>query len=115
MARTVAQVIAAARVLVNDNDPDAATNPSLYRQPDTQYLVWVLDALNAVRNRRPDLFLGNYGDLSALTTGSNLPLPDQFFQAVVAYVAGMAELPDDEHVTTGRAKVLADLLQGFLR
>lgn len=115
MARTVAQAIAAARVLTNDNDPDAATAPELYRQPDSSYLGWCLDALNAARNLRPDLFLGNYGDLAALTTSASLPIADQFFQAIVNFMVGMAELPDDEHVNSGRAKVMHDLLQGFLR
>jgi hypothetical protein len=113
MARTVTDAIAAARDVLNDED--GGSDGATYRTSDAKLRGYALDGINAVRNIRPDLFLGNWGDLAALAADGTLPLADQFFRPVVSYMVGMAELKDDEHVNSGRAKLMADLLQGFLR
>jgi hypothetical protein len=106
MARTVAQAVAAARIILNDTDAAG------YRYTDSELTDRVTDALNAIRNRRPDLFIGSWGSLT--TASGDMPLNEQFFTPVVNYVVGMSELKDDEHVLSGRAKVMVDLMGGFL-
>lgn len=46
--------------------------------------------------------------------GTMVPLPDQFFSALVYYVAGRAELRDDEFAVDGRAMTLAGALKSKL-
>lgn len=111
MTRTVADAIASARVTLNDNDGSSATS---YRTADATLVGFATDALNAIRNLRPDLFLGNWGPLVA-TAGGSIPLDDQFFRPVVDYMIGRAEMTDDEHVIDQRAALMAQLTQGFLR
>lgn len=108
MTRTVADAIASARVTLNDADASA------YRVSDAALVGFATDALNAVRNLRPDLFLGNWGPLAA-TAGGSIPLDDQFYRPVVDYMIGRAEMTDDEHVIDQRAALMAQLTQGFLR
>lgn len=112
MPRTVADVLASAREIINDTDGGA--DGANYRTADTVLVGFVVDALNAMRNVRPDLFLGQWGELT-VTAASPLPVDAQFFRPVVNFVAGMAELKDDEHVLSGRAKLMADLMGSFLR
>lgn len=107
MARTVAEVIAAARAAFNDPDADARTDATL--------IGYVLDALNYIRTIRPDLFLGQYRtSIAALTAGSNLPIDDRYFQAVYDYVTFRAEMTDDEYANNGRAELAMKLTQGML-
>lgn len=106
MARTVASAIEAARVVLNDLDGTRTSDPSL--------VGFATDALNAIRNIRPDLFLGQWGSITATADGT-LPVDDQFFRPVVNFMIGMAELVDDEHVVDARAELMAKLTQGFLR
>ena len=109
MPRTAAQAILDARVLINDNDPNG------FRVTDADFLRWAVDALNSIRNVRPDLFLGNWGALTLDTVDTELPINEQFFVPIVTYLAGRAELTEDEAVNSGRAKLMAELMQGFLR
>lgn len=107
MARTVAEVVTAVRGLINDADAIARS--------DTTLIGYVRDALNTIKNVRPDLFMGKYKtSISALVAGDALPLDDQFFTAVYDYVIARAEMTDDESATGGRAELAMKLTQGFL-
>jgi hypothetical protein len=106
MARTASQVLASARTTMND----AAKR----RLPDTEGLTYVVDALNTVKNARPDLFIGNWGAIETIGLNDNLPLDSQFFRPVVDFVIARAETKDVEAVQNARAKLLADLGGGFL-
>lgn len=108
MARTVAQAITSARGTLNDSD---ATS---YRITDLTLVGFATDALNMMRNVRPDLFVGNWGSLT-VTSGSTLPGDEQFFRPVVDYMIARAETTDDEHVNSARAALMAQLAEGFLK
>lgn len=106
MARTVAQAVASARSTLNDV---AGTRVST-----TDLEGFVLDAVNMIRNERPDLFIGNWGELAALTGSDALPVDAQFFRPVVDYIIARAEMTDDEAVVQARAELMAKLAGGFL-
>lgn len=103
MARTVQAVIDRVSVLLQDEDNVRYTVPQLRGH--------IVDAIVEARTVRPDLFVGEYtvplpDDLEPADT---LPVPDQFFAAIAMYVAGMAELRDDEFAIDGRAITLQSM------
>lgn len=107
MARTYQNLIDEARELLQDTDEEG------YR--------WSTDMLRNQLNRglqelgrlRPDAFYSTFvtddivipevgdGDLS-----TNFPIPMQFYNPLVAWVVGYAELIEDEFATDGRAIAL---------
>lgn len=107
MTRTVAEVITSARPTLNDADAARYTEPEI--------IGFVVDALNLLKNLRPDLFLGSFGvSFGTLTTGSVLPVDEQFFRPVVDYVIARCETKDDEHVVSARAELMAKFATGYL-
>lgn len=109
MARTAQHVIDSVRPSINDADADARS--------DAVLLGYIVDALNAIKNRRPDLFLGKFRAAYAMETmvlADPLPIDAQFFRPVVDYVIARAEMTDDEYATNGRAELMAKLTEGFL-
>lgn len=108
MAKTAGDVLTSARYTLND----AAKR----RMGDTEGLTYVVDALNTIRNERPDLFIGSgWEAIESTTTGASLPIDSQFFRPVVDYVIARAETKDAEAVLAARAKLMADLAGGFMR
>lgn len=108
MARTVAEVITSAKGTLNDAD--------LTRYTEPEQVGFVVDALQMLRNERPDLFIGRFSTaIGTLTTASVLPLDDQFFRPVVDYVIARCETKDAEHVLSARADLMAKLAMGFLK
>lgn len=108
MARTVAEVLTSADGTLNDADRT--------RYPTSERIDFVVDALNTIRNIRPDLFLGQFTTpIGTLTTTSTLPLDEQFFRPIVDYVIARCETKDAEHVVSGRAELMAKFAQGFLK
>lgn len=107
MARTVGNVILAARALIQDEREP-------YRVPDAQMAGYVSEALSEARRLRPDLFLATLRDTIPLYTAADLatsiPLPDMVFPQVVNYVAGRTDLREDTFAQDGRA---ITLLQAF--
>lgn len=65
-------------------------------------------AVLQVRSLRPDYFVGTFRDQipRITTTAEDLPLPDELMGPLTQYVAGWAEMRDDEFTTDGRAAVL---------
>lgn len=107
MARTVAEVITSAKATLNDADA--------IRYPEPEQIGFVVDALNMVKNARPDLFLGRFGvSFGTLTSASALPLDEQFFRPIVDYVIARCETKDDEHVNNARAELMAKFVTGYL-
>lgn len=100
MARTVQAVLTRVRELVQDADGT--------RYTDEQLCSHTVDAIQTARSTRPDLFVGAFLTPlpDTLLPGDTLPLPDQLFAAVSYYVAGSAELRDDEFAVDGRAITL---------
>lgn len=103
----ISDVITLARDPLNDAAGD--------RYTDAQLLAFCRQALNEARRLRPDLFIGKFSvNLSALVATDALPIPDEFAQAIADFIAGRAELRDDEHVNSGRAVALAKLFSQAL-
>ncbi len=103
MARTVENVIRAARVIIQDERAP-------YRVSDDQMAMYVTEAVSEARRLRPDLFLTTLRDSIPLYTSANMatviPLPDMVFPQVVNYVAGRTDLREDTFSQDGRAVVL---------
>jgi hypothetical protein len=107
MPRTVGEVLTSADGTLND--------VGRVRYTQNERIGFVVDALQFIRNIRPDLFLGAYTTpIGALTISSNLPLDDQFFRPVVDYVIARCETKDADHVASGRADLMAKFTAGYL-
>lgn len=100
MPRTVGDVITAVRVILNDADGD--------RYTDAQLIADFNSATSTAKSLRPDAFrlgevLPAYDDTEL---AEDFPLSEIFFQPFVYYIAGTAELRDDEFAVDGRAMTL---------
>lgn len=104
MARTVKDVVDRAGITLQDK--------SGTRYLTSELVGYLIDGLHVVRTLRPDLFIGGFGtplpDTLALT--DTLPVPDHLFSRLADYVAGSAELRDDEFALDGRAMMLRESL-----
>jgi hypothetical protein len=102
VARTIDDVISDARVILNDSDGE--------RYTDAQLISDFNSAVSMTKMLRPDAFvLGEELPEYAVTDlGSNtaFPLPEIFYQSFVYYLAGNAELRDDEFAVDNRAMAL---------
>lgn len=83
-------------------DTDAAQG---YRYTDNDLLRYVRDAVISARALRPDIFIGQYSIPipPSYALADTFPLPDTYLAAVSHYVAGRAEMRDDEFAVDGRA------------
>lgn len=106
MTRTVADVLTSARQTMNDA---AGRNTST-----AELEGFVLDGVNTARNERPEIFLGNWGEITGLTGTVALPMDARFFRPLVDYVIARAEMKDAEHVESGRAEMMLKLAVGGL-
>lgn len=110
MAFTFQQVVDRARVPLNDSDKD--------RYSDQELLAYAVDALLMLYRYRPDLFIGSFGALPAITSitaSSTFPSEDQYLPVVADYVTGRAESKDDEAVDNSRAAQFMALFNTGLR
>lgn len=91
------------------------------RYPRAQLIAFLNEGIVAVRRVRPDIFVGRFGpplpQVAEATINDPLPTPDSVFEGLAHYVAGRAELRDDEFAVDGRAMTLRGqltqtLLQG---
>lgn len=107
MTRTVADVLTSADGTLTD------TGRVRYTEPER--IGFVTDALNAIKNLRPDIFLGQYSTpIGTVVLNTPLPIDDQFFRPVVDYVIARCETKDEEHVVSARAELMAKFVTGFL-
>ncbi len=118
MPKTYQDVITEARVLLQDTDSGG------YRYSEINLIAIYNRGLQAVARVRPDALYDLYVDNSLevpelvesdpgsgqvdYTDAFNLEM--QFFNPLVSYIVGIAELVDDEYTEDGRA---AMLLQAF--
>lgn len=102
MPFTAQQVIDLARIPLND--------ARKARYTDARLLQFVNSAVLRIYELRPDLFIGTgWTGPSALSLSSNFPLPDRFAQDVADYVAGRAEIADDDAASMQRANMLMQM------
>lgn len=108
MARTIGELLNDARSHLNDRIAP-------YRYSDEDLVVYYNDGLRELRRLRPDSFFSLYGTALPEYTVADVALsvivPDEFFTALAYFVAGNAELRDDEFVVDGR---VAGLLKQFV-
>lgn len=102
MSFTLQQVVDLGRDPLNDADK--------IRYTDANLLSFATGALITLRDKRPDLFIGNWAvDFTTLALGSTFPLPDPYAMAVAEYVTARAEMRDDEFVVSQRATLFMQL------
>jgi hypothetical protein len=102
----VADIVANVRDILQDRDDDAR------RYKDDSLIRGLNMAVLEIRRVRPDYFIGAYHNSVTQYSKleSEIQLPDTCLPSLVKYLAGWAELRDDEYTTDGRA---AALLQAF--
>jgi len=120
VAKTYQDVITEARVLLQDTDSDA------YRVSETNLLAIYNRALQAIARVRPDacydLYSANSLNVPELVeSGAGAGQTDytdtfglemQFFNPLVSYIVGVAEIIDDEYTQDGRAMMLLNSFKG---
>lgn len=118
MAKTYKDIITEARVLLQDTDSES------YRYTEVVLIAIVNRGLQSVGRSRPDacydLYTENSLEVPELVESSPgsdqviytaaFGLEMQFFNPLLSYLVGIAELVDDEYTEDGRAALL---LQSF--
>lgn len=107
MTRTVQEVVDAARDCINDADKT--------RYPDPALIRFTREGVQFLRINRPDLFIGNWSVPDIASLDDTLPVPDELFQGLVHFVSGMAEVKDDEYANNGRAALVLQLGERYLK
>ncbi|MDX1297291.1 MAG: hypothetical protein R3260_03485 [Pseudomonas sp.] len=101
--KTIGDCIGDARTILQDKSTP-------YRYTDDELYSAFNNGLNELKRLRPDAFVGSYGtDLTIYTSSDSateLPVAMIFFQPLVYFVTGFAELRDDEFAVEGRAAIL---------
>lgn len=100
MPKTVGDILTDARVILNDAAGD--------RYTDAQLISDLNNAISSTKMIRPDAFkLGEaLPEFTVSQLASDFPLPEIFVQSFVYYLAGNAELRDDEFAVDNRAMTL---------
>lgn len=104
MPKSIDDALLDARVILNDAAGD--------RYTDDQLVSDLNNAISMTKMLRPDAFI--LGEALPEFTAADLaqgpatdfPLPEIFYQSFVYYLAGNAELRDDEFAVDGRAMTL---------
>ena len=118
MSKTYQDVITEARVLLQDTDDDS------YRHSNTNLIAIYNRGLQAIARVRPDacydLYVNNSLEVPELVETApdssqtiwtdTFGLEMQFFNPLLSYIVGVAELTDDEYTEDGRAVMM---LQSF--
>lgn len=88
------------------------------RYTPAQLTAYLTEGIVAIRRVRPDIFIGQYAtalsDYTESDLDSALPVPDSLLQGLAEYVAGRAELRDDEFAVDGRAMTMREQLNKVL-
>jgi hypothetical protein len=114
VAKTYEDVVTESRVLLQDTDS------SSYRYSNTNLIAILNRGLQALARVRPDacydLYSANSLEVPELVESSpgsdqtiwtaNFGLEMQFFNPLLSYTVGLAELVDDEYSEDGRAALL---------
>ena len=101
---TISDVITQTRELIQDTQEP-------YRRPDSALIGYLNNAFQEVKRLRPDLLLSQNFAIPTvteadITAGTSFPISDMYFAATVEYVAGFAEMSNDEFALDGRAIAL---------
>jgi hypothetical protein len=109
--RTVKECVEQAREILQDVGVDLP-----FRYSTTDLLSYFNNAQYELKRLYPAAYLGRFGqDLTLYTEAdwdTEIPFASIFFQPTAIYIAGYAELRDDEFVTEARA---ATLLSGYVK
>jgi hypothetical protein len=100
MAKTVGDALTEARSILNDT--------AGVRYTDGDMIAIFNTAIAQIKLLRPDLFIFGEG-LPSYTTSDlseDFPIADTYFYSTVYFLAGTAELRDDEFTVDGRAATL---------
>lgn len=106
MAKLVSDALTAVRDTTQDVAGRAAGDPELRR--------YIVDGLNAMKNERLDLFLGNWDAIESVANTDALPIAAQFFRPLVDYVIARAQSKDAAHVVSAQADLMFKLAGGYL-
>ena len=102
MPKTIDDALTDARDILNDSAGD--------RYTDAQMVSYLNNAISMTKAIRPDAFLLGEAlpefSTSDLNSSTDFPLPEIFYQSFVYFLAGHAELRDDEFTVDGRAMTL---------
>src|SRR3954449_5937877 len=100
---TVKDVLDQVRDILQDVGAERYGDPSLIRILN----VWIME----MRRARPGAFVGTFPVPAPTisTLADELPFPEQFFLPTVHFVAGTAEMRDDQFTQDGRANTLIGL------
>lgn len=100
----VADILASVRDVLQDLEG--------VRYKDDSLLRGLSMAVYDLRRARPDYFIGTFDTVlqPVRSIDEELPLPAELLPSFVKYVAGWAEMRDDEYTADGRA---ASLMQAF--
>lgn len=109
----LSDVIAIARVPINDRDPVDANR----RFSDEELLPILINGLLYLLRQRSDLFIGQFATPPsfAMTLGSTFPLPDDWIQILADWIVFRAEMTDDENVSGGRAQAFSVFFGNFAK
>lgn len=103
---TGARVFEVARQILQDDGT---------RYPSAQLLGFLNEGIEQVWTVRPDIFVGRYTAgvpvVLEAALADPLPVPRTLTQALGEYVAGRAELRDDEFAVDGRAMTMREQLK----
>jgi hypothetical protein len=110
MSQTVNDAVVQARKILQDEmEP--------YRYPTSDLLTYLNNSMYELKRIRPDAWINTlntdlpmYSD-NATDLATDLPFNGIFFQPTVMYMAGYAELRDDEYTQDSRAAIL---MQSFI-
>jgi hypothetical protein len=98
---TVKQVVDTARLLLQDAEKE--------RYKDDELVALVNMGLMDLRRAQPEAFIGLYHiETPAVGLNDPFPVPDMYLGGMVKYVAGYAEMRDDDYVADGRAPTLVN-------
>jgi len=103
--KTVEEIINGARRILQDE-----VEP--YRNPTEDLLSFLNNSLYELKRIRPDAWLGQFGvDLpeyqnTPASLAETIPINPIFYQGLIYFVSGYAELKDDEYTVDGRAALL---------
>jgi len=100
MPKTVGGILTDARVILNDASAD--------RYTDAQLISDFNNAISQTKALRPDAFILGEAlpEFTTADLADDFPLPEIFVQSFVYYLAGNAELRDDEFTVDNRAMTL---------
>jgi hypothetical protein len=107
MAKTWRNLIDEARTILQDTDSDGS------RLEDAAYIDFLNRGLQAMATIRPDAFWDTFAtdnivvpEVVSADLATTFPIDMIFYPPLVHYVAGAAEILDDEFSTEGRAMAL---------